>query len=88
MYEEEQPPFMPAHPGYVALYIENGALHMNSIVGWERYSRPWPVTLREGPGADAIVFPDGHVESTFDGQRWGSLAAFCRACRLKIPKEI
>ncbi len=88
MLDDPPPRVVPAHPGHVALYAENGTLCSNRIVAWEISDSAWPVTLYEGEDPFiAIAFPDGHIESLDGRRRWGSLAEFCKAHRFKIPAK-
>jgi hypothetical protein len=87
-------PVIPTVPGHFALRPVSDApderqLHRIAIVGWHVTSVcAYPVTVDQGCTsnelyADAIEFPDGHVE--FCSQRFDSAEEFCHSSGYALP---
>lgn len=86
--DDQQRTVVPAYPGHVALYVSNGKLTRNAVVAWETYDSAWPITLNDGQQrCSGILFPDGHVECVLGEQWWPTLAAFCRAHKVRPPRN-
>lgn len=81
--------FVPAAPGYCALYLKRGrgtGFARREIVAWRiadaYHPRARPVTLADGEqmsSPDAILFPDGHVEALDGVRAWPDLTTFREA---------